>query len=221
MKSVGRASFATVARIPYAKQLLSNPDYLYNFTDLAIWSTVEIGLGLSASSLATLKPLFRKLKVLASTTNTRAAQNSNRNLQSRKSAFGVGKSAFSSRSFTALGHEEEKGWGEKKDVDVELGQMSLGGNQSYQSTSTLIPTPTEPPPQLAVDGIEIASLFNVSDRVQHFRTGSGSFISRPQSTYSVSIHSTIRAEDVGSLRSFPRPPVLGQGSSYRRSASVS
>jgi hypothetical protein len=51
---------ATVARIPYAKQLLSNPDYLYNFTDMAIWSTVEIGLSLSASSLATLKPLFRK-----------------------------------------------------------------------------------------------------------------------------------------------------------------
>ncbi|CAG8958422.1 hypothetical protein HYFRA_00011099 [Hymenoscyphus fraxineus] len=58
------ASLATCARIPYAKQLISNPDYLYNFTDLAIWSTVEIGLGLSASSLATLKPLFRKFKLL-------------------------------------------------------------------------------------------------------------------------------------------------------------
>ncbi|KAK9768997.1 hypothetical protein SCAR479_02241 [Seiridium cardinale] len=61
------ASMATVVRIPYAKQLLSNPDYLYNFTDLAIWSTVEIGLGLTASSLATLKPLFRKLKILVVT----------------------------------------------------------------------------------------------------------------------------------------------------------
>ncbi|KAI1871818.1 hypothetical protein JX265_005804 [Neoarthrinium moseri] len=61
------ASMATIARIPYAKQLLSNPDYLYNFTDLAIWSTVEIGLGLTASSLATLKPLFRKLKIIVVT----------------------------------------------------------------------------------------------------------------------------------------------------------
>ncbi|CZR56511.1 uncharacterized protein PAC_06400 [Phialocephala subalpina] len=69
------ASLATAARIPYAKQLLSNPDYLYNFTDLAIWSTVEIGLGLSASSLATLKPLFRKLKILASTQRSRSASN--------------------------------------------------------------------------------------------------------------------------------------------------
>ncbi|KAK6212380.1 hypothetical protein LQW54_005333 [Pestalotiopsis sp. IQ-011] len=61
------ASMATVVRIPYAKQLLSDPDYLHNFTDLAIWSTIEIGLGLTASSLATLKPLFRKLKILVVT----------------------------------------------------------------------------------------------------------------------------------------------------------
>ena len=37
------ASIATIARIPFAKQLLSNPDYLYNFTDLANWSTGEPG----------------------------------------------------------------------------------------------------------------------------------------------------------------------------------
>lgn len=56
---------ATIARIPYAKQLLSNPDYLYNFTDLAIWSIVECGIAITASSLATLRPLFIKMKILA------------------------------------------------------------------------------------------------------------------------------------------------------------
>lgn len=56
---------ATIARIPYAKQLLSNPDYLYNFTDLAIWSIVECGIAITASSLATLRPLFIKMKLLA------------------------------------------------------------------------------------------------------------------------------------------------------------
>lgn len=66
---------ATIARIPYTKQLLSDPDYLYNFTDLAIWSTVEIGLGLTASSLATLKPLFRKLKILVATKSGSHASN--------------------------------------------------------------------------------------------------------------------------------------------------
>ncbi|KAK2003338.1 hypothetical protein LX36DRAFT_696934 [Colletotrichum falcatum] len=52
------ASLANVARIPYAKQLLSSPDYLANFTDLAIWSIIECALGLTATSLAMLRPLF-------------------------------------------------------------------------------------------------------------------------------------------------------------------
>lgn len=64
--TLSRASVATIARIPYAKQLLSNPDYLYNFTDLAIWSIVECGIAITASSLATLRPLFIKMKLLAS-----------------------------------------------------------------------------------------------------------------------------------------------------------
>ncbi|KAK2006653.1 hypothetical protein LZ32DRAFT_611056 [Colletotrichum eremochloae] len=61
------ASLANVARIPYAKQLLSSPDYLANFTDLAIWSIVECALGLTATSLAMLRPLFVRLNVLVTT----------------------------------------------------------------------------------------------------------------------------------------------------------
>ncbi|KUI70112.1 hypothetical protein VM1G_06533 [Cytospora mali] len=60
------ASVATIARIPYAQQLLSNPDYLASFADLAIWSIVECGIAITASSLATLRPLFVKLSILAS-----------------------------------------------------------------------------------------------------------------------------------------------------------
>ncbi|KAK7915323.1 hypothetical protein PG985_013026 [Apiospora marii] len=60
------ASLANVVRIPYAKQLLSNPDYLHNFTDLAIWSVIECALGLTATSLATLRPLFVRINMLAS-----------------------------------------------------------------------------------------------------------------------------------------------------------
>lgn len=46
---------------------------MYRFTDLGIWSTVEIGSALAASGLATLKPLFRKLNHLASTARTGGA----------------------------------------------------------------------------------------------------------------------------------------------------
>ncbi|KAI1085715.1 hypothetical protein F5B20DRAFT_14758 [Whalleya microplaca] len=55
------ASTATILRIPYVWQLTHDADYLYEFTDLAIWSQVENGLGLTASSIATLRPLFRHL----------------------------------------------------------------------------------------------------------------------------------------------------------------
>jgi len=44
---------------------MDNPEYLYTFAPLAMWSTVEIGVGLTASSLATLMPLFRKIKIFA------------------------------------------------------------------------------------------------------------------------------------------------------------
>ncbi|KAJ6780239.1 hypothetical protein PWT90_08236 [Aphanocladium album] len=57
------ASIATVVRIPYAHGILDNPDYLHTSTDLGIWSTVEIGVALTASSLATLKPLMRKMRL--------------------------------------------------------------------------------------------------------------------------------------------------------------
>ncbi|KAH8681713.1 hypothetical protein BX600DRAFT_505371 [Xylariales sp. PMI_506] len=66
------ASIATIVRIPYAKTVLVNPDYLYTFTDIAIWSAIELGLALSASSLATLKPLFRKMSFF--TTHSRSSK---------------------------------------------------------------------------------------------------------------------------------------------------
>lgn len=63
-----RASIATVIRVIYAKELLYQDEYLYNFYDMAVWSTVECGMALTASSLATLKPLFRKMTIIFSTT---------------------------------------------------------------------------------------------------------------------------------------------------------
>ncbi|KAH6716976.1 hypothetical protein DL95DRAFT_394894 [Leptodontidium sp. 2 PMI_412] len=53
------ASTATIVRIPYVKGLANQADFLYATTDVAIWSTVETGIGIAASSFATLRPLFR------------------------------------------------------------------------------------------------------------------------------------------------------------------
>ncbi|KAJ4319444.1 hypothetical protein N0V84_006346 [Fusarium piperis] len=52
------ASAAVVVRFVYVKDF-KNPDFLWATLDIAIWSTVEGGLGITAGSLATLRPLFR------------------------------------------------------------------------------------------------------------------------------------------------------------------
>ncbi|KAF2752105.1 hypothetical protein M011DRAFT_516460 [Sporormia fimetaria CBS 119925] len=51
------ASAAVVARVPYMKNF-RDPDFLWATLDIAIWSTVEQGLAITAGSLATLRPLF-------------------------------------------------------------------------------------------------------------------------------------------------------------------
>ncbi|OLN86602.1 hypothetical protein CCHL11_10143 [Colletotrichum chlorophyti] len=52
------ASAAVVVRMPFVKDF-KNPDFLYATIDIAIWSTTEQGLAITAGSLATLRPLFR------------------------------------------------------------------------------------------------------------------------------------------------------------------
>ncbi|KAM5385490.1 hypothetical protein ACJZ2D_000689 [Fusarium nematophilum] len=58
------ACCATIVRMVYVWQLTDAEDFLYEFTDIAIWSTVENGLGLTAVSMATLRPLIRRLRSL-------------------------------------------------------------------------------------------------------------------------------------------------------------
>lgn len=52
-------STATIVRIPYIKGLKDTADFLWATTDVAIWSTSETGIGIMASAIATLRPLFR------------------------------------------------------------------------------------------------------------------------------------------------------------------
>ena len=52
-------SLATVIRIFYVHQLRDAKEFLFKNTNVSIWSTVEPGMGITASSLACLKPLFR------------------------------------------------------------------------------------------------------------------------------------------------------------------
>ncbi|KAI1760064.1 hypothetical protein GGR53DRAFT_526557 [Hypoxylon sp. FL1150] len=54
------ASSAVVVRCAYFSDL-RDPDFLYSTVDVALWSTVEQGLAISAGSLATLRPLLKQV----------------------------------------------------------------------------------------------------------------------------------------------------------------
>ncbi|KAH8598147.1 hypothetical protein B0O99DRAFT_592039 [Bisporella sp. PMI_857] len=55
------ASTATIVRIPFISGMRDTSNFLYATIDVAIWSTVETGIGIATSSLATLRPLLRKI----------------------------------------------------------------------------------------------------------------------------------------------------------------
>ncbi|KAH8897855.1 hypothetical protein GQ53DRAFT_837622 [Thozetella sp. PMI_491] len=56
------ASGGVVARLAYLMNF-RNPDFLWATLDIAIWSTVEEGLAITAGSLAALRPLLKRLMV--------------------------------------------------------------------------------------------------------------------------------------------------------------
>lgn len=61
LTSMNSGSTATIIRLPYTKTLEGyKGDFLHRTTDFAIWSTVEVGLGIAAGSIATLRPLMKQ-----------------------------------------------------------------------------------------------------------------------------------------------------------------
>jgi len=67
------ASTATLIRLKTIPAYRNANDYLYGIAEIAIWSVVEIGLGIIAGSVATLKPLFNK--IFGSTTDPNSYAN--------------------------------------------------------------------------------------------------------------------------------------------------
>ncbi|KAL4802519.1 putative integral membrane protein [Aspergillus unguis] len=64
------ASSAVIVRIPFVRTF-AEPDFLYATIQIAIWSNVEAGLGITAGSLATLRPLLRHWLGTSTTDYTR------------------------------------------------------------------------------------------------------------------------------------------------------
>jgi hypothetical protein len=60
-------SIATLVRIKAIHQISTSQDFLFATVDLAIWSSVEVGIAIIAASIATYRPLFRSFFSTGST----------------------------------------------------------------------------------------------------------------------------------------------------------
>ncbi|KAF2702692.1 hypothetical protein K504DRAFT_394103 [Pleomassaria siparia CBS 279.74] len=68
-------STATIIRLPYTSTLEGyKGEFLYRTTDFAIWTTVEVGVGITAGCIATLKPLMASTASSMGYSNTPTAQ---------------------------------------------------------------------------------------------------------------------------------------------------
>jgi hypothetical protein len=65
-------------RVPYIKVLALTDDFLFATTDVAIWSTIEPGLGIVAAAGATLRPLFRTFYSLTTQRSQQKSQHASR-----------------------------------------------------------------------------------------------------------------------------------------------
>ncbi|KAF2659888.1 hypothetical protein K491DRAFT_712185 [Lophiostoma macrostomum CBS 122681] len=66
-------STGTIVRMKYVHSLTNGPDFLYATTDVALWSTVEPGIGITAGSIATLRPLLQSMLRRIGLTSTPAS----------------------------------------------------------------------------------------------------------------------------------------------------
>ena len=64
------ASYAALVRMPYIENFRS-PDFLLDTADIALWSTVEVGVSVVAANLATLRPLVQHVSAQAKLFTTR------------------------------------------------------------------------------------------------------------------------------------------------------
>lgn len=66
----GVGAIISLVRLKYIGGLAPGPDFFVNAIDISIWSVIEPGIGITAASLATLRPLFRGCMTAARTALT-------------------------------------------------------------------------------------------------------------------------------------------------------
>ncbi|KAI1840394.1 hypothetical protein JX265_007215 [Neoarthrinium moseri] len=126
------ASSATIVRFPYLYSLTDINDFLYSTADVAIWSTIETGLGITAAGVATLRPLLKTF--FGGGSSAPGHGTSARQWQRTGSGHPKGETGFDlhDRSNKGLGVTTVIDYGNNHGVDIES-QKVKGDNRSDTS----------------------------------------------------------------------------------------
>lgn len=121
--------------------MIQNPDYLWTTTNLGIWSTLEIGIALTASSLATLKPLMKRIRFFSNFSDlsgsVSAALSRPREVgASRQASSRAGTHSRSNNQATVSDGVRGDRWDKKDSMDVELTAISERESSPDQSQDT-------------------------------------------------------------------------------------
>ncbi|KAH6647117.1 hypothetical protein BKA67DRAFT_639150 [Truncatella angustata] len=130
------ASSATIVRFPYLYSLTDINDFLYSTSDVAIWSTVETGLGITAAGVATLRPLLKSW--FGGGSSARGNGTSARQWHRTGSRNPTGEDAFDLHDVTAkqrFGVTTVIDYNNKADNDVEGQKNKEGDTESEASGS--------------------------------------------------------------------------------------
>ncbi|ORY60919.1 uncharacterized protein BCR38DRAFT_49229 [Pseudomassariella vexata] len=111
------ASAGVIVRMPYLTKI-KDPDFLWSTTDVAIWSTIEQGLAITAGSLATLRPLIR---LAYAKLGYKTSRPSNYGLGGTGKPLGSGhigsRGPRDMYSLSSVPKESEQGWNEQQHTD--------------------------------------------------------------------------------------------------------
>jgi hypothetical protein len=120
---------------------LANPDFLWATVDVAIWSDIEQGLAITAGSMATLRPLYRKLSSqfgLSTGPDESSKPTGMRTPQwsppiSGRRQFPSFKSLLRTEKGTTIDREDEYGMGDLQPVRLRDDLVGLGEGESEKS----------------------------------------------------------------------------------------
>ncbi|KAL4989775.1 hypothetical protein BDW68DRAFT_175533 [Aspergillus falconensis] len=132
------ASIAIIIRLAFV-QTIHDPDYLYATVEVAIWSCIEIGLSITAGSLATTRPLFRVLHNRSFPPDNPFDDPSNPSSNQNKSRRSI------SRSKSNLGSRSRRTSNRVLTLEDDLGFNFGFGRNSFLSTSTRPRSPASEP----------------------------------------------------------------------------